>query len=1094
MAVIKSSDVTQEKFLESQIESLENFNALLIKTEGIIKGLGEQFSTSLKSLDVSKVGDQKKLEQILQAEIKLEKELIEVQRKKGQVEKEIAKLEQEREKARKLKLQNDKTEIDNAKKLKKAEEQEIKRKKQKEKLTDEELKNKIQQQKEDRQRRKNLQAELTLEKEVIKSKGELKEQISALKVVADGLDLGSDELKEVNDRIDELTDSLRENSSVDQQRILNIGNYKSATEGLTDSFEDQKKKLDILEKAYLNATSQGAKSGKEFRKLRRELRQQTRTVKELGEGLEETKNKQNTLQKGFKGLGATIKAAGIGFLLGLFANLGDAFATSRKTSADFRKEIANFTETIKVFFRALINSFDGFKDVLQASINSFKSFFLDIQKGFLTTQVSISKAIDSVAEFFGKTTDATKQYQSALDEVNKKQEDLGNVSELAAQGVSKISKAFEDIGKTTREAIDLAQEFIDLQLQTEISIERQTRQLAGLAIQRQRLQDISDDDTLGFLTREKAVEKAREAAEEFARRETKLARDKERLTIEGIKIELARANAVEIADLRAITTGEQLNALLRDRALALEISSQAEQEFTQAFAERREKEADQEAFSRDQAEKNRKTARDDFEQRQDIIEEFSEFNFALNEKIATSDRSTQEQRRKAYEDNQRIIQSLSERSLLNIQDQARKSIDLNEDLSDSEKKVAKEKINAIDLNEILNAQNEIEIQQIIRRADLGEIEEKRLKESVKLRGELLEANKELNTEIQESDIENLELRKELDLQQQALESKEKDRFEKLENDRKELEKENLRNRINDLTEFSNERLNLEIQLNELLLEEKKEANEKQKEEDKKYLDERKKQLNDFVTFSEKVADQIFAQRIKAIDDEASAVTQRQSELNAQVQAGNEDANDSLTELNKRQRELELQRQKEIAQQKRVEFALAAVKAYSSNLDSQDPNNALTSTLTDINVLIAAIGSLQGFYKGTTRVEKDMGQPHIPWVKNDKYIARLDGGERVIPTFLNDLIPANMSNKELVNALHDNVLANSPIHSSTMKSQGAQTVVVKNNIDPYAMGAEIGRNIPRQSVQAHEQVGFIRVVNEEYKKRDELVVRAKNLIS
>ena len=141
---------------------------------------------------------------------------------------------------------------------------------------------------------------------------------------------------------------------------------------------------------------------------------------------------------------------------------------------------------------------------------------------------------------------------------------MGNVSELAAQGVSKISKAFEDIGKTTEEAIDLAQEFIDLQLQTEISVERQTRQLAGLAIQRQRLQDISDDDTLGFLTREKAVEKAREAAEEFARRETKLARDKERLTIEGIKIELARANAVEIADLRAITTGEQLNALLRD--------------------------------------------------------------------------------------------------------------------------------------------------------------------------------------------------------------------------------------------------------------------------------------------------------------------------------------------------------------------------------------------------------------------------------------------------------------------------------------------------------------------------------------------------
>ena len=125
---------------------------------------------------------------------------------------------------------------------------------------------------------------------------------------------------------------------------------------------------------------------------------------------------------------------------------------------------------------------------------------------------------------------------------------------LITQGIEKIGEAFEGTIDTTSKAIEEQEKFLRLQLKIAIQIQQQERALAGLAEQRQILQDISDDDTLGFIERAKFVKRAQEAAIEFAREEEKLALKREKLTIEAVKQDLRRSQALSSRD-RSRCTG-----------------------------------------------------------------------------------------------------------------------------------------------------------------------------------------------------------------------------------------------------------------------------------------------------------------------------------------------------------------------------------------------------------------------------------------------------------------------------------------------------------------------------------------------------------
>jgi hypothetical protein len=881
--------------------------------------------------------------------------------------------------------------------LKKNKKEEDKLNKQLKNSTDEEVKGKIRLQKANKAQ-KDILKDLTILQD--KQAGTL-EKLTAknrqLRREREQLNLktieGQKRLKEINIELDKNNKFIIDSADALKKQKLNIGNYKSALDGLSDSFEDQKKKLKILTDTYKDSVSQGKKNSKEAKELRKELDKQK-------ESLEDVEKATKEASKASEKFGTATKALGIGAVLAILAKLGDLFGESREATIEADKKMAVFTETIKTFFSTLVNSWGGFKIILVALGESAKSFFISFEIGVVNLQLSLAKLDEKISilpDSVKKAKDNVALLTDKLKTLNEEQSALNDSSNTLADGYTKIVEAFKGSGETTEKAIGFQQKYLELQLQTKIEIEKQTRALGGLAEMRQILQDISDDDTLGFETRAEAVRKSQEIAVEFAEKEISLAKLKEELTIQDIKGQLLRANVINDAGLTAIKTGEQLNDLLKDRQIALKISDSSESAFTEAFVERKDREVEAQSFARDQEEKNRKTFRDSYEQRLDIIEEFAELQFTKNEELLNNDKKSQEDRADVFIKNQKLSNDLFNKGIELTIEQGKKSIDINKLLTDSEKDIAKAKLDNADFGAILNAQSEEERFELIRRLDLGEIEEKRLKETFKIR---FEQNNSLITQqdaLNESNRGAQELQKEIALQEEALAGTTQDKLDDLAINRNEAEKENLTERIDLLEEDSIERLNLEKEYNDLLLDEKKTAIEEQNELDEEQA-KKQKELTDatlsFIEESTKKASDKKAsdKKIKALDDELSASKEQQSKLQDLANKGSEDAVKSIALAQQREAELRREKEKEIQKQKLIEAGLTAFKVFSAKTEQGD-KNALGNTITDLTTLQAFITGLSGFYEGTENVAESLGAPQL--AGKDGHIIRVDGSERVI---------------------------------------------------------------------------------------------------
>jgi len=879
------------------------------------------------------------------------------------------------------------------------------------------LKEKLKQQKANRELKKQIEAEIILENKSIKNKEELRERIKALRIEGERLDLGSEELEANNAEIDRLTDLLKENSDQFIQNKINIGNYKSATEGLTNSFEDQQKRLKILTDAYKNAVAQGKKNTKETKEIKKALDDQKESLENVEKATKDT-------EKASKRLGTASKALGIGLIIAAVAKIGEFFGRSREASLESQKALANFTESLKVFFAALVNSFEGAKVIFSAFGESISSVFLSIEKAYLNVLLTLAEGKD----FFSDQSEEIKSLNDQIGAIDKRQSELAKSSTTVAKGYEMIQEAFKGTTETASDAIDAQQEFLKLQLETEISIERQTRALAGLQEQRQILQDISDDDTLGFETRAVAVQKAQAAAIEFAEKEQELLKTREKLTIEAVKQDLRVSKVLSEDELLRITTGEQLNELIKDRGVALKLNSDNEAAFTEAFTNRIDKAVEVQAFQRDQEEKNRKTFRDSYEQRVDIIEEFSELQFARNEELLQSEEITQEKRLRLLADNEKISQDLIKRSTELTINQAKQSIDLNQRLTDSEKETANAKLDSLNISELVANQNQEEVFAKIRALDLGEIEEKRLKESIKIRREQIKANKESAKQVEETNKRNLELNQEVAAQEAFLngekinnEEELNKRLEELENERLENKKESLRQEIQLLPENSNLRLEKEAELNELLInEEKRRIAEEQKLRDEelaaeeKQAEQLKKIQEATFEFIEDLTSRQFEKRIEQINAEIEANKIKQDELRDLAALGSQNAEENLAFEKQRGRELELERQKNQEQQARTELFLALLKATSANIANGDePQAAILKALSSGAVLQKAANVLPipGFYEGTENLTK--GDAVATRSKSkDPFLIWGHPGERIIDHKKNAEL-GNYSNEELV---------------------------------------------------------------------------------
>ena len=849
----------------------------------------------------------------------------------------------------------------------------IKTKKEIIELTDDEIKENIRLRKAKAQRRKDLEAEIILENKSIKNKEELQARLKALRIEGSKLDLGSDELKANIEEIDALTDRLKDNSDQFIKNKINIGNYKDATIDLTDSFDDQQKRLKILTDTYKNAVLQGKKNTKQAKELKKALDDQK-------EALEDVKEATDDASKATKKLGDAGKAVGVGLILVAIAKISEFFGSSREASLESSKAFAIFSESVKVFFQSVVNAWDGAKVIFNSAVTSIQQGVVSIQLSYQEAILLINKALD--ANPLADYSEEISVIEDNIKTLNNEQNELAKSTETVADGWNMITDAFKGNIATTNEAIESHQKFLQLQLDTEISIEKQTRALAGLQEQRQIDQDISDDDTLGFLTRAKAVEKAQASAIKFAKLEEDLARTKEKLTIEAIKQDLLTSKALSKSELDRIRSGEQLNSLLKQRGIALKVSSENESAFTEAFTERVDKQVEALSFARDQEEKNRKTERDSYEQRLDIIEEFSEIQFARNEELLNSDKSTQEERLRLFKDNEAIRNNLLNDGVELTIKQAKDSIDLNERLSDSEKQIAKDKLDLFDVNELIEEQNQQIVFDKIRALDLGEIEEKRLKDTIKITKEQTKALKVQQEVLNETDRDALELKKDIEAQKKALITIEGESIEErnakiseLEDTRAEDEKQNLRDRIAVLKKDSIARLELEQELNELLLQEKADALAKEEEADakKKKSEEdankkRKQRVKDFQESLLNILEEALDARSKRIqaelDKELDASKTQQERLQDLADKGSRDALEGAQKERERQQEIEKEKLRQERIQANLKKGIEVFKVLASN------DGDVGKTIADVTILEAFIKGLSSFDVGTESLGVD----------------------------------------------------------------------------------------------------------------------------
>ena len=447
-------------------------------------------------------------------------------------------------------------------------------------------------------------------------------------------------------------------------------------------------------------------------------------LKEIDATVGQNQRTVGQYENAVKGLNKTIGKLGIAAVISKGVELlTGAFGDSREGALALKLQMVSVTERVKIFVNNVIKAMPGVIELFDA----LKGTFTDIPIKAKIMAKELEKALTL-------TSSGKKTVQEEIEALEK------TLSGASFQGgINKIKKAFEGTGKATEKAIEKQKEYLKLQLATKISISEQEKALAGLQEQRQILQDISDDDTLGFVTRAKAMKEANDIALQFEKQQVELAKTKEKLAFEAVKQDLVRAKI----NVDNITTSKQLIALIQQGDNARKISDENDEAFTAAYAERREAEVESESFSRDQEEKFRKTKRDAFEQELDILEEFTEKTIQSNLDIINSEEATREQKKKALEENKKLTKELYENSIELIRKQAEASIDLREDLTEQQKEEQKLLLDNLDGQKLLNEADAEALFILIRSLDLGEIEEKRLKDSIKLKKDLTKGNKDL---------------------------------------------------------------------------------------------------------------------------------------------------------------------------------------------------------------------------------------------------------------------------------------------------------------------------------------------------------------
>lgn len=763
-----------------------------------------------------------------------------------------------------------------------------------------------------------------------------------------------------------------------------INETKEAVDGLNKATSDRIKLEQRLEKLQTEEARNNEIINQQIAEQRKKNKELAQEKLGLLDAYQKESKRLNELRKRYKAMAI---------------EQGEASEEAR----NLKKEVVELDERLKKLDRSLGQSqrdvgdykravsglkdvFSSIDNVLKASlIIEFLGQFKTAFQGLDTTSTIAEKALGRVSIAFRTTA------QSIISSTK----DLGVLDVINSifnpfADAAKTAKLYSQIGTSFTGFSDKIGEAV---AQNDKNIDRTkafNRELADLEIQLARVskeQEIyaakAADSTTSLLDQVAANAKALKLAEQQAAIELKIARERE---------SIARAN-VEV---------EKLSG---------EVSLDAQQQLSQATIAVIEGEKQLQLARQASLQERRQALSDIAELELDALIDGYDNQKSINERIIADETVNLATRRRLQEEN-----------VTNLQKSVAKQIEvLNRQL-----KEINPDAQAIDLTELISIQDPVEFSNRLQQLGLSEILTTRQLEVIRDLRTATQDNAETNRDLTASQQDYNEVLADTVAQQEALRNIEegadyRKEFERLEKNRIQNEIDFLKARLAVAEEGSNEFANLQQQLNDRILDqtqtqlEEEQALRDQFQEQRflKYeeLLERERQLTEAVSSSiEELVSRSFDKRLEYIDKQIDASQKREETLRELAQSNVEDATENLATEQKRQAELERQREKALKAKARAELAVAVISAYAAKIQAgEDPGRALASTVIDSQILTELISTLPGFYEGAEKIE-DKLDPTLKTGKDD-YLIRADGEERILTGKHNKLI-GDMPNHDL----------------------------------------------------------------------------------
>lgn len=733
---------------------------------------------------------------------------------------------------------------------------------------------------------------------------------------------------------------------------------------------------EVLKKRTNEAQAEAKKLAAEFGENSKQAKEAVKRFENLDDQLDRVNKRMRDgrrhvgrYERGVQGLTRTFRTfAKATIILEIFQLLQNSIRLNSDGLAAFEKIWVRVTTVIEVAARGIVEIFP----IIEARTERLR---ISTALTFLRLRENITSAVDGIREFFGQDTSGSEKLSKRISDLEKEYQ------ALARTAGKDLGKVFENLGDQIADLTAKKIQLIDDTLAYRREIVGLEQDIAKLIPTQEKLRAGFEDDSTSL---EEQIRAGVALQEELQRRFSL------EETIASRRLELAQDNAK--ANIVNVGAQEELSAA------TLEYNQLIANQASELAATEREIQK----LRDDATQLNLDFYIDDFDNRKTV-----------NERIIADETQTFARRKQLLEENLKGAEEV-----FDLEEEA-----LNKSLAERGKA-------QLDFDELRQKSSSEEIARIIRESGISEPLAIRALEVLRERRTFLQDNAESQRDLNAAEAESRLIQSDILLQQEAL-NRLQERGVDLEmvlatlaDARLQNEIDNIRAQIALIDEATRQEINKRIQNGERIddlvtsqsaerLKLNQELNDKLIEQDQNALNKRKKQLQEFGQAAQEafsllsdITRKRSEERQEGIEKELSAEQARAERLRELAANGNEDAENNLALTEQRQAELELRRQQQIKRQERQELTFAAIQTFSAKVQAGDPN-PLASTISDISVLRAFINSLPGFFEGT----EDTGTAANPIDRKGGRMSILHDNERVIDKANNRII-GKMSNTEL----------------------------------------------------------------------------------